>query len=307
MPLSVPVGRWDSIAMDFITKLPRCGRHDSILVVVDRLTKFAILIPTSEHITAARTAQLFVSRAASRFGLPSEIVTDRDSKFTGAFWPEVLRLFGTKTAMATAYHPQTDGQTERMNRLLEETLRHYVSQNHKNWVSLLPMAEFAINNAWQSTVQASPFYLMHGRHPLVPGAFLGQDPPAPSDSRSFVTQMRDAIVAAQKCMAKAHDRMRSRYTSTPIAYKVGQLVLLSRKNLAPIKGLSEKLGRKWEGPFPITRTIEKGSQVVAVELQLPPSWRIHPVIGVSLIKPFFTRAAQSAPTIQPVVQHLTRP
>jgi hypothetical protein len=274
-------------------------------VIVDRLTKFAILIPTSEHITAVRTAELFVARAASRFGLPSEIVTDRDSKFTGAFWPEVLRLFGTKKAMSTAYHPQTDGQTERMNRLLEETLRHYVSLNHRNWVSLLPMAEFAINNAWQSTVQSSPFYLMHEQHPLVPGAFLGDTQPTPSEARTFVTQMRDAIMSAQRCMSKAQDRMRSRYTGTPVAYKVGQLVLLTRKDLKPLPGLSAKLGSKWEGPFPIIRTIEKGSQVVAAELQLPPSWDIHPVVSVSRIKPYHARAPLSLTT--PVVQHLSRP
>jgi transposase InsO family protein len=306
VPLSVPVARWDSISLDFIIKLPRSGRYDSILVIVDRLTKFAILVPTSEHITAAKAAALFVNRAASRFGLPSEIVTDRDSKFTGVFWPEVLRLFGTKHAMSTAYHPQTDGQTERMNRLLEETLRHYISQNQKDWPSLLPMAEFAINNAWSSTVQASPFYLMHGQHPRVPGALLGDTQQAPSRALSFTASMRDAILSAQRCMSKAHDRMRSRFTGKPIAYAVGQLVLLSRKNLKVDKGLSDKLSRKFEGPFPISRIIEKGGQVVAVELQLPRDYLIHPVVGVSLIKPFHERATPPALTT-PLVQHLARP
>jgi hypothetical protein len=194
-----------------------------------------------------------------------------------------------------------------MNRLLEETLRHYISYNHKNWPALLPMAEFAINNAWQSTVQSSPFYLMHGQHPRVPGALAAGTPI--SDARTFVARMQGIIVAARSYMSKAHDRMRSHFSGTPVAYTVGQLALLSRKNLPPIAGLSEKLGRKYEGPFTITRIIAKGNQVVAVELDLPAAWGIHPVFSVSLIKPFHPRPMPASASALPtqLVQHLSRP
>ena len=306
VPLSIPVRRWDSISMDFVTSLPRCARFDTICVVVDRLTKFAIFIPTTEHVTAQKTAELFVKHVASRFGLPSEIVSDRDPRFTSTFWAATLKLFGTKHAMSTPYHPQSDGQTERMNRLLEETLRHYVNANQTNWVSLLPLAEFAINNAWQSTIQSTPFYLNHGQHPRVPAA-----PPSETEhvgSQSFVSHIAAAVQNAKQSMSAAHDRMRARHTGTPPVYTIGQQVLLSTKHLATMPGLSSKLSHSWTGPFLINRVITKGEQSVAVELQLPPTWKSHPVVSVSMVKHYHERLSALPPDAvsitRPVVQHL---
>jgi hypothetical protein len=306
VPLSIPVRRWDSISMDFVTGLPRCARFDTVFVVVDRLSKFAVFIPTTEHVTAQKAAELFVKHVASRFGLPSQIVTDRDPRFTGTFWPAVLKLFGTKHSTSTPYHPQTDGQTERMNRLLEETLRHYVNANQTNWVSLLPLVEFAINNAWQSSIQSTPFFLMHGQHPRVPAT-----PPAETQhpgSQSFVSRIADAVHNAKKAMTAAHDRMRARHTGKPPDYSVGQQVLLSTKHLTTLPGLSSKLSHTWTGPFLINRVIKKGEQAVAVELQLPPSWKSHPVVSVSLVKHYHERLSALAPEAvsitRPAVQHL---
>ena len=307
MPLSIPIRRWDSVSLDFIINLPRCRRFDSILVVVDRLSKYAVFIPTTTHVTAQKCAELFVTRVASRFGLPSELVSDRDSKFTGAFWPTVFSLFGTKLAMSTPYHPQTDGQTERMNRLLEDTLRHYVNEHQSNWVSLLPMAEFAINNAYQSSIQSSPFFLNFGQHPRVPGVPLDTSPPITrSDPRSFTARIADAIQSAKSAMTKAHDRMRRLHTGTPTVYTVGQQVLLSTKNLAKHPGLSDKLSHKWEGPFTITRVITKWEHTVAVELQLPHDWKIHPTVSTSQVKPYHARPIPPISTV-PLVQRFTRP
>ena len=306
VPLSIPVHRWDSISMDFVTSLPRCARFDTVLVVVDRLSKFAVFIPTTEHVTATKAAALFVANVAKRFGLPSQIVTDRDPRFTGAFWPAVLTAFGTKHATSTPYHPQTDGQTERMNRLLEETLRHYVNANQSNWVSLLPLAEFAVNNSWQNSIQSTPFFLNHGQHPRVPAA-----PPAdtePAQAKSFVARIAASVEAAKQSMARAHDRMRALHSGTPPAYTVGQQVLLSTKHLSTVPGLSSKLSNKWTGPFCISRIIQKGEHVVAVELQFPPSWKSHPVVSASMVKAYHERLSaqpvEAWTSAHPTVQHI---
>ena len=229
-PLPIPVRKWESVSMDFVTCLPKVGRIDAILVVVDRLTKFVVLIPTTAHVTAKKAAELFVNRVVCRVGLPADVVSDRDPRFTAAFYKSVMLQMGTRQAMSTAYHPQTDGQTERMNRLVEETLRHYVLQNQSNWVSLLPMCEFAINNAYSSAIHTSPFYLNLGQYPRVPATLEHAD--APEDARSYVTKVASAIKLAQEAMQKAHDRMRARYTAVPLMYAPSQSVLLSTKYIA---------------------------------------------------------------------------
>ena len=280
-PLPIPVRRWDSVSMDLITGLPRCKHFDSIFVVVDRLSKMAIFTPTSTHVTAEKLADLFVTRVVTRFGMPASIVSDRDPRFTSTFWTHTCKLFGTKQKMSSAFHPQTDGQTERMNRLLEETLRHYVNDNQSNWVNLLPMAEFAINNSWNSSIQSTPFYLNFGQHPRLPA-----DPnsDAPVHTTSFASRFHAALGSAKHALAKAHEKMKKINIGTPIAYHVGQQVLLSSKNLAHHPSLSRKLMPKWVGPFTIIDTITKDAQVVAVRLQLP--WPIHPTFSTSIVKPY---------------------
>ena len=174
-----------------------------------------------------------------------------------------------------------------MNRLVEETLRHYVLENQSNWVQLLPMCEFAINNAFSSAIHTSPFYLNLGQYPRVPAAL--EHDAAPEDARSYVTKVAETIKLAQEAMKKAHDRMRARYTTTPISYAPSQSVLLSTKHLATLPALSSKLLPKWAGPFAVHRVINKGGHTVAVELILPPDWKVHPVFSTSLVKAFVDR------------------
>jgi hypothetical protein len=290
------------VSIDFITSLPRIRRYDSIMVCVDRLSKHAVVIPTTIGVSAQKVAELFFARIVSQHGLPTTIVSDRDSKFTSTFWAALFGMLGTKLNMSTAYNMHTDGQTERMNRLLEDTLRHYVNDHQSNWVTLLPMAEFAINNAHSSAIQSSPFYLNTGQHPHVPGALVADA--APSTASSFVSLMHSALTSAKKAMAKAHDRMRSRYTGTPLHYTIGQLVLLSTKNLPVAANLSAKLLPHWDGPFEVLRCIDKGTATVAVELQVPAAWKVHPVFSTSLIKPYYPRASM-ATDIRPTVTTLS--
>ena len=125
-PLPVPQKPFESVSMDFISTLPKVGEYTSILVVVDRFSKYAIFIPAPVNCTAEETAYLFMKNVVKYFGVPQNIVSDRDSRFTGRFWTELLKLLGSQLNFSTSNHPQSDGQTERFNALLEEYLRHFV-------------------------------------------------------------------------------------------------------------------------------------------------------------------------------------
>lgn len=134
--------------MDFITQLPKTQKgKDAIVVFVDRLSKMTHFAAIRTDISAEGVADMFFDRVVSQHGLPESLVTDRDSKFTGAFWTQLCSRMGMQQCMSTAYHPQSDGQTERMNRVLEDYLRHYVSPTQKDWDTKLALAEFAVNNS----------------------------------------------------------------------------------------------------------------------------------------------------------------
>ncbi|KAG3204292.1 hypothetical protein PC128_g2016 [Phytophthora cactorum] len=171
-PLPVARGAWDSVSMDFVFGLP-CdvqGRT-GILVFVDRFSKMVHLTPVAASITATQTAAIFVDTVYRHHGLPTSIVSDRDPRFTAAFWSELFMSLGTRLLMSTAAHPETDGQTERVNRVLEDVLRSYAT-SFKSWSSFLSMVEFALNNAEHASTGLTPFYVNYGRHPRVP-ALLG--------------------------------------------------------------------------------------------------------------------------------------
>ncbi len=134
----------------------------------DRLTKMTRFVPCDTEINAKGTATLFFREVFRSFGMPREIISDRDPKFTGKFFTELSRMPDIKQCLATAYHPQSDGQTERMKRVLEDMLRHYVNPRGDDWDEFLPAVGFAVNSAWQESVKAAPFFLNYGRLPRHP-------------------------------------------------------------------------------------------------------------------------------------------
>ncbi|KAF1318072.1 reverse transcriptase, partial [Globisporangium splendens] len=172
--LAVPSDSWKSVSMDFIFGLPRDthGRN-GILVFVDRFSKMVHLAPVSDKISAEKTAKVFVDVVFRLHGLPVEIVSDRDTRFTSKFWRALLGLLDTKLSMSTAAHPETDGQTERVNRVLEDVLRSYAT-SFKEWSEYLPLAEFALNNSTHVSTGHSPFYVNYGIHPRVPASIMGE-------------------------------------------------------------------------------------------------------------------------------------
>jgi Chromo (CHRromatin Organisation MOdifier) domain len=235
-------------------------------------------------------------------GLPTKILTDRDSRFTGKFMTALCELLGTRQSLSTSFHPQTDGQTERMNRVLEDMLRHYVSPYHDDWDVKLAAAEFAVNNAWQDSIQNTPFFLNYGQHPFTP-ITLAINNRVPQ-AYKYAQNLQDRIKHAKACLQAAQDRQKA-YADRhrrEVTFKVGDQVLLSTRNIKLKNPGTKKLMPKYIGPFPITKLIGKSdasgfiAHPVSVRLALPAPMRIHPVFHVSLIKPYKSDGTVQPPT-----------
>jgi hypothetical protein len=283
-----PVKPWDEVTMDFITGLPKSKdpvtnmAYDSILVVVDRLTKYCHFIPCTKDITAPRLAHLVLDRVVRHHGLPLALITDRDKLFTSAYWKTLTAAMGMEHKLSTAFHPQTDGQTERANQTLEAYLRHYVNYSQDNWVELLPVAQIAINNMETEATKMTPFFANHGKWPNI----LLDPRPHPNADK--------AMAKAQE-IAKLHNEIVSNITRNNARIATtrydqrkngpqlgkGDRVYLLTKNLKT-KRPSKKLDHVKVGPFLITE--KRGA--VNYKLDLPPdAGKVHPVFHISLLEP----------------------
>ncbi|GJP51444.1 hypothetical protein CLOM_g10605, partial [Closterium sp. NIES-68] len=179
-PLPVPEQPWQVVSLDFITGLPPTSSgHDAILVVIDKFSKMGHFIPTHTTARTEETAQLFVRYIISQHGIPTTLISDRDPKFTSKFWKELMSLLGTKLAMSSAYHPQTDGQTERLNQIVEQLLRAARKDEISKWDLHLPVLDFAYNNATHAATGQTQFFLCYGRHPLTPQKSTASATPSP--------------------------------------------------------------------------------------------------------------------------------
>ena len=164
-PLPIPSKPWECISMDLITALPMTSNgHDAIFTIVDRFSKMCHFIPTTSNVDAPSLASLFLSHILKLHGLPKSIVSDRDPRFTGAFWKTLHEHLGTTLSFSTAYHPQTDGQSERANRTIEQMLRPFVRSTSMEWDVVLPLLEFSYNNSISPSTGFSPFFLNYGHH-----------------------------------------------------------------------------------------------------------------------------------------------
>lgn len=294
VPVQVPKRRWTSIGIDFITHLPiTASGFDSIAVFVDRLTKRVHLAPCHDTTSTEEFAEIFVRVIFAQHGLPLDIVSDRDSRFTSEFWTMVCKLLNVKQNMSTAFHPRTDGQTERVNRTLEEVLRAYVAGDHSDWDKCLPLAEFAINNSVQSATGTTPFLMDYGQNPLTPDmAALAACQPKDAVF-PFIGRWRTAVRRVKQSMHNAQHRYKQLFDkhATDKEFEVGQKVLLASKNMKSLLGKSFqaersfKLMSKYMGPFPILERIGK----VAYKLDLTSASilkEVHPVFHVSLLREY---------------------
>ena len=164
-PLEVPYAAWTSISVDFTTELPESQGKTQIIVVVDRFTKMAQFMGLETNATPRDVADTFLKEVWKLHGHPSEIISDMEAKFSGEFWESLCKSLGIKRKMSTVYHPQTDGQTERTNQVLEGYLRNFVNNDQNDWYQLLPLAEYAYNNSKASAHKLTPFFANYGFHP----------------------------------------------------------------------------------------------------------------------------------------------
>ena len=287
-PLPIPERRWRDISIDFVVELPESEGCTNIMVVVDRLTKMRHVMAAGS-LEATDVARLFLANVWKLHGLPDTIISDRGRQFVSAFWDELVRQLGISAQLSTAFHPETDGQTERANAVMEQYLRAHVSYLQDDWVTWLPMAEFTANNSTSETTRVSPFLANYGQHPR-----MGFEPPTETRRPAYQRVQAQAANEFVENMARIQehlsqemrwaqlvyeDNANRRRIPAP-AYQVGDDVWLDSRN-TKTRRPAKKLDWKHVGPYRVTKIVSPH----AYRLDLPPELKIHPVFHTSLLRP----------------------
>ncbi|GKD00178.1 putative reverse transcriptase domain-containing protein, partial [Tanacetum coccineum] len=238
----IPEWKLDNISMDFITKLPRSkSGHDTIWVIVDRLTNSAYFLATREDYSMDKLARLYIDEIVARHGVLVSIISDRDGRFTSRFWQTLQKALGTRLDMSTAYHPQTDGQSERTIQTLEDMLRACVIDFGGSWDVHLPLAEFSYNNSYHSSTLCAPFEALYGRKCRSPVLWdeIGE---SRLIGLELVQETTNKVVLIKEKLKAARDRQKSYADNRrkPLEFKVGDQVLLK---VSPGKGVI-RFGKK---------------------------------------------------------------
>ncbi|KAD5961499.1 hypothetical protein E3N88_12972 [Mikania micrantha] len=284
-PLDIPVWKWDDVSMDFVTGLPKTfKKNDVIWVVVDRLTKSAHFLPIQQGFSVSRLADIFTQNIIRLHGTPSSIVSDRDPRFTSHFWKGLQKAYGTKLRFSTAFHPQTDGQSERTIQTLADMLRACALEWSGNWDEYLCLVEFAYNNSWQASIDMAPFELLYGWKCRAPicwnevGEKVVEGPELVRITNEKVAIAREKLKEAQtrkKSYADQHRR--------DLEFKVGEHVFLKVSPCRGVRrfGIKGKLSPRFIGPFEILERVGE----VSYRLALPPQLsHVHNVFHVSLLR-----------------------
>ncbi|GJT73310.1 putative reverse transcriptase domain-containing protein [Tanacetum coccineum] len=292
----IPEWKWDKITMDFITKLPRSKNgHDTIWVIVDRLTKSAHFLAIREDYSTERLARIYIDEIVARHGVPVSIISDRDGRFTSRCWQTVQKALGTRLDMSTAYHPQTDGQSERTIQTLEDMLRACVIDFGGSWDVHLPLAEFSYNNSYHSSIRCAPFEALYGRKCRSPvlWAEIGE---SSLIGPELVQETTDKVVLIKEKLKAARDRQKSYADNRrkPLEFEVGDRVMLK---VSPWKGVIRfgkkgKLAPRYVGPFEILERVGP----VAYRLRLPEELSgVHDTFHVSNLKKCLADASLHVP------------
>jgi len=283
MPNVIPEKPWSHILADFITKLPLAQGYNTVLVVCDRFSKMAHFIATMEKTSVEGLARLFRDHVWKLHRLPESIILDRGVQFTAGMMKELNNLLGIQTKLSTVYHPQTDGQTERINQELEQYLRVFIDYRQEQWLDWLGTVEFTYNNKIHTAIKISPFKANYGQDPRM--GFEGRRKGKYKAAGKFVERMKKIQEEAKAALEKAQEEMKkfaNRRQGEGEEYKVGDLVLLSMKDLKwQMKGRrSEKLTEYFVGPYKVKGIVSSN----VIELKLPKSIKIHPVVNVSRVQ-----------------------
>ncbi|KAF6515026.1 hypothetical protein HZS61_006160 [Fusarium oxysporum f. sp. conglutinans] len=287
-PLPVPERAWQHISMDFITHLPPSEGHDAILIIACRLTKMRHIIACKGTCDAEDTARYYLKEVWKLHGLPHTIISDRGPQFVAEFWKKLTQQLSINSLLSTAYHPETDGQTERLNAILEQYLRAYVSYLQDDWSRWLPLAEFAANSLKSETTGMSPFFANYGFNPR-----MGFEPtitvkgtPATRDAEKFAQKMNEILeyLRSESIAAQArYENQANRHRRPARHYREGDYVWLDARNIKTLRP-QKKLDWKNIGPLKITKVISP----YAYRLDLPASMKIHPVFHTNLLRPAAT-------------------
>jgi len=280
--LPVPDRPWNSISMDFIEPLPTSSGCDAILVIVDRLTKQGIFIPTTIHCTSEDLAILFILHVFSKHGVPAHVTSDRGPEFISRFFRSLGKALDMTLHFTSGYHPEGDGQTERTNQTLEQYLRIFCNYQQDNWHTLLPIAEFAFNNAPSATTGISPFFANKGYHPNI--TVHPERDLASSRAKDLVVNLDELHQELKTVITEAQRRYQGPADSRrmpPPDFVIGQQAFIKAKFFRTTRP-SKKLSDKFLGPFDILA--KAGSH--SYTLRLPDTFRgVHPVFHVSMLEP----------------------
>ncbi|QRW19746.1 Retrotransposable element Tf2 protein [Rhizoctonia solani] len=274
-PLELPSRPWQHMLYDMIVDLPKDGSCDSILVIVDSFTKYAILVECSKKLKALELADLFLRHVWKRYSMPEKTVLDQGRVFNNKFLKALYQRLGIDPHFSLAYHPQSDGQTKRVNPTVKHFLRAYSGINQKDWVKWLPMVEFAYNNAVHSATGKSLFKALYGWEPSLTPSNI---PTNVLEANDLASQMEAQWRVIEAALRQSKTCMTAGETGEPINFEIGEEAWLDAKNVK-LKTLSPKLTEQCLGPFKVTKKISD----CAYRLELPPSMRIHNVFYVGLL------------------------
>jgi len=263
--IDTPTWKWEEINMDFVVGLPRTRRqHDSIWVIVDRLTKSAHFLPVKVSYSAEDYAKLYIKEIVKLHGAPLSIISDRGAQFTSHFWRSFQSGLGTQVKLSTAFHPQTDGQAERTIQTLEDMLRACVIDFKGNWDDHLPLIEFSYNNSYHSSIVMAPFEALYGRRCRSPVGWFE---------------------VGEFALLGAHSRQRfyADNRKRNLEFEVGDWVYLKISHMKGVMRFDRKgkLSPRYVGPYEILKRVGKVAYELKLPIELAP---VHPVFHISMLK-----------------------